>query len=100
MALDVTQVRMPGPVAIELGGVDVGHTDQEGVKLAISNEIVRAFAGKYGAKTPVAHFLVGQGVEADFKMIQVNDFTILERIWPGAVRVSSGGNDKLTFGRG
>ena len=60
MALDITKVRLPGPVAVRLGSVDVGHTDQDGVKVAIASEIAKAFAGKYGNKAPVAQFLSGQ----------------------------------------
>jgi hypothetical protein len=98
--LDVVQVQLYGPVAVNIGGVDVGHTDEKGVNLAVKGQWVEAFAGKYGKGAPVQKWLNGQGAEADFNLIQSVKGD-LASVLPGASLVTDiGGNQKLTFGRG
>jgi hypothetical protein len=98
MGLDVTQVQLFGPVAVSIGGADVGHTDDAGVKMELKNTVVNAMAGKYG-KVPVASWLNGQTAEITFNLIQT-DFDNLAEVLPGALKVTDGSDTKLTFGRG
>jgi len=98
--LDVVQVQLYGPVAVNIGGVDVGHTDEKGVTLAVKGQWVEAHAGKYGKASPVQKWLNGQSAEADFNLIQ-SVMADLSGVLPGAAVVTDlGGNKKLTFGRG
>jgi len=95
--LDTSKIELFGAAAVSIGGVDVGHTDETGVKLALTNTIVEALAGKYG-QSPVAVFLNGQRAEMEFVLIQT-EFANLERVLPGASKVTDGGDSKLTFGK-
>ncbi len=97
MALAVSEVQLIGPAAVSIASVDMGHTDEEGAKVALTNEIVEAMAGKYG-QTPVKKWLNGQRVEVEFNLIQTN-FTNLASVLPGATKVTSGADSKLTFGK-
>ena len=95
--LDTSKIELFGAAAVSIGGVDVGHTDETGVKLALTNTIVEAISGKYG-QSPVAAFLNGQRGEIEFVLIQT-EFDNLERVLPGATKVTDAGNSKLTFGK-
>lgn len=94
--LDVQEVQLFGPVGVSIGGADVGHTDEEGVTLTVPQTIAEAFAGKFGA-IPVAKWLVGQKITAEFMLIQ-SVFADLEKVLPGSKVVVDGPDSKLTFG--
>lgn len=95
--IDVREIVDLGAAAVTINGVNVGHTDEAGVKVSIKNEIVQAMVAKYG-KSPVKHFLNGQTIELEFTLQQSN-FSNLIEVLPGATKVTGvGGNSKLTFG--
>jgi hypothetical protein len=97
--LDVTKNQLFGPVSVSIGGVDVGHTDDAGVKCNFKQTIVYAMAGKYG-KVPVNAWLNGQDMEIEFNLIQTVKAD-LSAVLPGATLVTNlAGEQKLTFGRG
>lgn len=98
MSEDVSQIVNLGGCRLTVNGVILGHTSEEGTKVALSSEIVRAFVSKFG-KTPVRHFLNGQNVSAEF-MLSQSEFDALAEVLPGATIVTdSGGDSKLTFGK-
>lgn len=97
MALTASEMKLLGPVTVSIGGVDVGHTDEEGATIRRTPEIVGARAGKYG-NVDVRKFQIGDKLEAEFMLAQSN-LSNLALVWPGVTKVSSGGNDKLTFGQ-
>lgn len=94
--INVNEIVDLGAAAVTINGVNVGHTDENGVKVSIKNEIVQAMVGKYG-KSPVKTFLNGQVVELEFTLQQSN-FSNLVEVLPGATKVTGSGKDKLTFG--
>lgn len=94
--INVNEIVDLGAAAVTINGVDVGHTDEAGVKVSVKSEIVQAMVGKYG-KSPVKTFLNGQIVELEFKLQQSN-FSNLVQVLPGASKVTGAGKDKLTFG--
>lgn len=94
--INVSEIITLGASAVSVGGVDVGHTDENGVKMTVKSEMVQATVGKYG-KSPVKHFINGQVVEVEFSLSQSN-LTNLANVLPGATRVTGSGKTKLTFG--
>jgi len=97
MALDLTESELYGPVAVAIGGADVGHTDEEGVKVTRAVTIVEAMTGKHG-QTPVKKWMNGERVTIEFNLLQTN-FANIELAWPGATKVTDGGFSKITFGK-
>ncbi len=97
MSQDVSQITLFGAVAIVVDGVDIGHTDENGAKLTVPQNVVLAKTGKYG-QTPVKGFLNGREVSVEFVLGQT-DMTALLKVLPGATRVSGAGKEKLTFGQ-
>jgi hypothetical protein len=96
--INVQEIIDLGAANVIINGVNVGHTDENGVKVNIKNDIVMAHVGKYG-KTAVRHFLNGQTVEVEFTLQQSN-FDNLAGVLPGATEVIDAGGvkKKLTFG--
>lgn len=94
--INVSEIVDLGAAAVTINGVNVGHTDENGVKVSVKNEIVMATVGKYG-KSPVKHFLNGQTVELEF-VLQQSNFANLVEVLPGATKITGSGKDKLTFG--
>ena len=70
MAPDKDNVVNIGPATLSVGGADCGHTDENGLEVAVDFEIVRAFAGKYGKKSAVKTFIGGVGAKITAKMIE------------------------------
>lgn len=97
MAEDVTKIALFGACTVTIDGAECGHVDEKGVKLSVKNEVVKAFAGKFG-KVPVREFMNGQPAEVEFDLIQTN-FTGLVKFLPLSTKVTSGGVSKLTFGK-
>lgn len=97
MAETISEIQLFGAASVSIGGSNVGHTDEAGVKLALANNIVEALAGKYG-QSPVKKWLNGQRAEIEFTLVQTN-LADLEKVLPGATRVSGSGKEKLTFGK-
>lgn len=94
--INVNEIVDLGAAAVTINGVNVGHTDEAGVKVSVKNEIVMASVAKYG-KSPVKHFINGQTVEVEFTLQQSN-FSNLIEVLPAATKVTGGGVSKLTFG--
>lgn len=83
---------------IVIDGVNVGHSDEKGMKVSVKNTVIEAFATKYG-QTAVKRFLNGQQVDVEGELIQTS-FGNLVEVLPGATKVTDGGGDsKLTFGQ-
>lgn len=98
MAEDITQYINLGACALEINGVDAGHFDEGGLKVAIKSSIVEGKAAKYG-DVPVAKWLNGQRIELEGQLIQTDNTQLVE-VLPGAVKVTDGsGDSKLTFGK-
>lgn len=97
MSQDVSQIQLFGAVAIVVNGVDIGHTDENGVKTTIPQNVVLAKTGKFG-QTPVKGFLNGREISIEFALAQTELTSLLE-VLPGATRVSGAGKEKLTFGQ-
>ena len=96
MGKDITQIYTLGPSTITYNGVDLGHTDDAGVKITRKINEVTATAGKFG-KAPVGIFYDGETVEVDF-ILQQTDFTILASAFPKLNTVTGSGKTKLTTG--
>ncbi len=94
---DVSQIQLFGAVAIVVNGVNVGHTDENGVKTTIPQNVVTAKTGKFG-QTPVKGWLNGREISVEFVLDQT-DMVALAEVLPGATRVSEAGKEKLTFGQ-
>lgn len=100
MPINIDQVVNLGGAQVLIGAVDVGHTDDTGVKVTVKNAIVEAKAGKYG-DAPVGKWINGQRAEVEFNLIQTSgNFSALASAIPGATVVTNGAGDKkLTFGK-
>lgn len=96
MGFDKQTIQLFGAAQVNVGGVNIGHVDEEGVKAPLTSTIIEALSGKHG-QTPMKKWLNGQRLIVEFNLIQT-EFMNLEDVLPGATRVSDGGNDKLTFG--
>lgn len=97
MSQDFSQIQLFGAVAIVVDGVDVGHTDENGVKTTIPQNTIFAKTGKHG-QTPVKGWANGREVTIEFVLDQT-DMTALVKVLPGATRVSGAGKEKITFGQ-
>lgn len=90
-------VKLLGACVVSINGVDVGHTDLEGVVATLSPEIVRAYANKFGKLSGVKAFVASMGIKVKFNLLETV-FSAIASALPGATIVTSGGNSKLTFG--
>lgn len=97
MGEDVSQIQLFGAVAIVVDGVNVGHTDENGVKTTIPQNVVMAKTGKHG-NTPVKAWLNGREINVEFVLDQT-DMIALAKVLPGAQRISEAGKEKLIFGQ-
>lgn len=97
MGEDTSQIQLFGAVAIVVDGVNVGHTDENGVKTTIPQNVITAKTGKFG-QTPVKGWLNGREITVEFVLDQT-DMIALAKVLPGAKRVSEAGKEKLTFGQ-
>ncbi len=96
--INVDEVVDLGGCNAVINGVNVGHFDEKGLKAAIKNTIVTAYAAKYGMLA-IKRFLNGQDIELEGELIQTN-FDNLGEALPGAVVVTDMSNKKkLTFGK-
>ena len=99
MSENIAEVIPLGPASLTFNGVNLGHTDESGLKLTLKGTLVKAQVAKYG-KADVGVFLNGQQAEVDGVMMQ-SDMTLLAAAFPGATKVTNGGGaSKLTFGVG
>ena len=97
MAESVSDIQLFGAANVSVDGSDMGHTDETGVKLSLTNNIVESLTGKYG-QAPVKKWLNGQRAEIEFTLVQTS-MVDLAKVLPGATRVSESGKEKLTFGK-
>lgn len=97
MAQSIGVIQLLGPVKILVATVDIGHTDEAGAKITVPQNVILAKTAKFG-QTPVKGFLNGRESTVEFLLNQTEKER-LETLIPGATKVSSGGNDKLTFGQ-
>lgn len=99
MSLDVSEVKLYGPADVRIGGVTMGHTTMEGIKVKRTPKIAEAKVAKFG-DTPVGKWQDGEKITVEFTLAQ-SDFSLLVQALPGATLVtdSSSGNQKLTFGK-
>ena len=94
---NIQEVQLYGPTQVKIGGVNVGHTDETGVKCKIASAVVEAKAGKFG-DAPVKKWLNGQRIEVEFMLIQSN-FALLQKALPGSTLTTDASqNQKLTWG--
>lgn len=99
MSENIAEVIPLGPASLTYNSVNMGHTDETGLKLTLKGTMVAAMVAKYG-KANVGMFLNGQQAELDGVMMQ-SDMTLLSSAFPGATIVTNGsGKSKLTFGIG
>jgi hypothetical protein len=100
MPQSITNVDLIGAAVVTIGGVDVGHTDENGAKLTLANTLVEAMVGRYGAGVPVRKWLNGQRATVEFVLVQTgSNWSQLAAALPGANYVTDGATKhKLTFG--
>lgn len=97
MSLDLTKQISLGPCSLSFNSVDLGHTDENGLKLTRKMTVVQAKVGKYGAS--ISNRLYnGEEVTIEGVLAQT-DFTILAAAFAGVTTVTGSGKTKLTFGK-
>lgn len=97
MSLDITEIKLFAGALVSIGGADVGHVDENGIKVNFKNKFVQAKVAKY--PTEVQQWIAGQELEVEFQLAQSN-FTNLAACIPGATKVTNtAGSSKLTFGK-
>lgn len=98
MGEDVSAIVDLGGCRLTVDGVILGHTMEEGTKVSLTSEIVKAMVAKFG-KAIVRHFLNGQSATVEFVLAQT-EFASLAKVLPGATLVTdTGGDQKVTFGK-
>lgn len=98
MPREISKVLNIGPANITIGGVNVGHTDEEGAKIAMAGTVIEAMAGEFG-EVGIRKWINGQRVTAEMNIIQtVDQWAMLEKVLPAATKVTNGADNKLTFG--
>ena len=97
MGQDIAKIQLIGPASVSVGGVNVGHTDETGVKLALANTIVEALAGKYG-QSPTKAWMNGQRAEIEFMLTQTELSTLVNAL-PGGTYTIDTTKEKIQFGK-
>lgn len=94
---NVAQVIPLGPGAIIFNGVDLGHTDDNGIKATRKVKLVVVKVGLYGDSEAAAPFYNGESIELDATLMQTN-MAILGAAFPLANIITNGTNSRLAFG--